>query len=319
MRPDPQAPWPAASRTARIPRHPGRQTERSARQIEPFRLLRDQLLDLARGAVTLIPNLVAAILVLAATWALVAGTARLFARGLRRTRMRPSLQAALVTLLRIAVWVLGLMIAATILFPNLTPTKMLAGLGLGSIAIGLAFKDIFENFLAGILILIREPMKIGDDIECEDVSGQVEHISIRDTYLRQRSGELILVPNSYLFKNPIRVLTDRPLRRIALVVGVAYGEDVDAAREVIRDALAPLASVEHDRRIDVFATEFNSSSVDFTVRWWTGSAPIDEHRSRDEVTAAIKAALDAAGIEIPFPYRTLTFRDPLHLAGDADP
>lgn len=238
---------------------------------------------------------------------------------MRRSRLRPSLQTALVTLLRIGVWTFGLMVAATILFPNLTPTKLLAGLGLGSIAVGLAFKDIFENFLAGILILIREPMKIGDDIECEEVSGRVEHISIRDTYLRERSGELVIVPNSFLFKNPIRVLTDRPLRRISLVVGVAYGEDVDAAREVIRSAFASLETVERDRPVDVFATEFNSSSVDFTVRWWTGSAPIDEHRSRDEVAAAIKAALDAAGVEIPFPYRTLTFREPLHLAGAAAP
>lgn len=290
-------------------------TQRCA-PIEPFRLLRDQLLDLARGAVTLVPNLLAALVVLAVTWALVTGAARLLARLMRRSRMRPSLQTALVSLLRIALWTFGVMIAATILFPNLTPTKLLAGLGLGSIAIGLAFKDIFENFLAGILILIREPMKIGDDIECEAVSGQVEHISIRDTYLRERSGELILVPNSYLFKNPIRVLTDRPLRRISLAVGVAYGENVDAARDVIRAALDPLDTVARDQRIDVFATEFGSSSIDFTVRWWTDSAPIDEHRSRDEVVAAIKSALDSAGIEIPFPYRTLTFRDPLRLSGD---
>ena len=85
---------------------------------------------------------------------------------------------------------------------------MLAGLGLGSIAIGLAFKDIFENFLAGFLILMRKPMRIGDDIECEGLSGQVEQISIRGTFLRKRSGELILVPNSFIFKKPVKILID---------------------------------------------------------------------------------------------------------------
>ncbi len=264
------------------------------------------------------PNLVAAVLALLLTFAVAAGVTRLVARFFRRTRMRPSLQSAMVTLIRIAVWVVGLLVTATILFPNLTPTKLLAGLGLGSIAIGLAFKDIFENFLAGILILIRQPMRIGDDIECEDISGRVEHISIRDTYVRKRSGELILVPNSYLYKNPTRILTDRPRRRIDLTVGVAYGEDVDAARDVIRKAVESLGTVDADERIDVFAKEFNSSSIDFMVRWWTGSTPIDEHRSRDEAVAAIKAALDAAGIEIPFPYRTLTFKEPLALRGDPD-
>lgn len=85
---------------------------------------------------------------------------------------------------------------------------MLAGLGLGSIAIGLAFKDIFENFLAGFLILMRKPTRIGDDIECEGLSGQVEQISIRGTFLRKRSGELILVPNSFIFKKPVKILID---------------------------------------------------------------------------------------------------------------
>ena len=271
------------------------------------------MLDLARTTVALVPNLIAAIIALALTFAIAAGVTRLAGRLFRRTRMRPSLQSAMVTLISIGVWVFGLLVAATILFPNLTPTKLLAGLGLGSIAVGLAFKDIFENFLAGILILIRQPMRIGDDIECEEVSGRVEEISIRDTYLRKRSGELILVPNSYLYKNPTRILTDRPERRIELTIGVAYGEDVDAARDVIRAAVEGLETVNSDERIDVLAKEFNSSSVDFMVRWWTGSTPIEEHRSRDEAVAAIKAALDAAGIEIPFPYRTLTFKQPLAL------
>ncbi|MEQ9125019.1 MAG: mechanosensitive ion channel family protein, partial [Alphaproteobacteria bacterium] len=65
------------------------------------------------------------------------------------------------------------------------------------------------------------------------------------------------------------------------------------------------------RDVQVFAQSFSSSSIDFMVRWWAGSAPIDEHKSRDKVVAAIKRALDEAGIEIPFPYRTLTFKHPL--------
>ena len=261
----------------------------------------------------LVPNLVAAVIALALTFAIAAGVTRLAGRLFRRTRMRPSLQSAMVTLIGIGVWVFGLLVAATILFPNLTPTKLLAGLGLGSIAVGLAFKDIFENFLAGILILLRQPMRIGDDIECEEVSGRVEEITIRDTYVRERSGELILVPNSYLYKNPTRIVTDRAKRRIDLVVGVAYDEDVDAARDVIRKAVEGLNTVDPEERVDVFAREFNASSIDFMVRWWTGSTPIDEHRSRDEVVAAIKSALDAAEIEIPFPHRTLTFKEPPRL------
>lgn len=288
--------------------------------LEPVAIIEDRVRELGTEAIALLPNLIAAILMLILTWLIAMGLAALVTRVLRKSRRRPSLIEALRKIVKIFVWLIGILVAATLLFPSLTPSGLLAGLGLGSLAIGLAFKDIFENFLAGLLILLRKPMKIGDDIECEDVEGTVEHISMRDTFVRKRSGELVLVPNSYLFKNPLKILTDKDLRRISIVVGVAYGEDVDQSRDVILKAVEGLETVA-DKPVQVFAYEFNSSSIDFMVRWWTESTPIGEHRSRDKVVASIKRALDKAGIEIPFPYRTLTFKEPLSLAdrrGDGD-
>lgn len=286
--------------------------------LEPLRLMHEQVLGVAASFFLLLPNLVLATVIVLVTWAIARGLVGVEARLLRLRHTRPSLQLALRTLTRTVVWIAGLLTAAVVLFPNLTPTKALAGLGLGSIAIGLAFQDIFENYLAGLLILLRKPMRIGDDIECQDVSGRVEEITIRDSYIRKRSGELILVPNSFLYKNPVRVLTDRDIRRLDLTVGVAYGEDVDAAREVIRSAFEGLKTPSQGQPVEVFANAFGESSVDFVVRWWAASTPVDELRSRDEVTAAIKRRLDDAGVEIPFPYRTLTFKDPLRLEGEAN-
>ncbi|WP_174802499.1 mechanosensitive ion channel family protein [Martelella limonii] len=284
--------------------------------VKPLAIVTSQINTLARHAIALLPNLVAAIVFLLITWLIAYLIGRSLRSLLRRSKMRASLAEAMEKLSRIMVWTFGLLLAATVVFPGLTPTKLLAGLGIGSIAVGLAFKDIFENFLAGFLILLRKPMRIGDDIECEGLSGRVEAISIRDTFLRKRSGELVLMPNSYLFKNPVKILTDQPTRRIEIVVGVAYGEDVDAARDVIRGAVETIEKRDKNRGIDVFAREFNSSSIDFLVRWWTDSTPRDEHESRDLAVAAIKRALDEAGIEIPFPYRTLTFKDPLKIQSD---
>ncbi|WP_306259726.1 mechanosensitive ion channel family protein [Pararhizobium sp. IMCC21322] len=279
--------------------------------VEPLSILAEQLNSLLRSTVELAPNIVAALLLLLVTWLI----ARLLGGAIRKvlvsSQSRPSLVVALAKLVRIFVWVIGILLTATLVFPGLTPTKLLAGLGIGSIAIGLAFKDIFENFLAGFLILLRKPMRIGDDIECEDLSGRVEQISVRDTFLRKRSGELVLVPNSCIYKNPVRILTDHAHRRISIIVGVAYGENVDAARDVISKALENIETRNREKPVEVFAQEFNSSSIDFMVRWWTGSTPLQEHQSRDQAVAAIKAALDEAGIEIPFPYRTLTFAQPL--------
>jgi small-conductance mechanosensitive channel len=282
--------------------------------VEPLKILRDELEGLLSGLVALLPNILAALLVVLVTW----GVARLLARGagrvLRRSHLRISLQRALVSLTRISVWTAGLMIAAIMLFPNLTPTKLLAGLGIGSIAVGLAFKNIFENFLAGMLILLRKPMQIGDDIVCEGVAGRVEEISLRDTYIRERSGELVLVPNSFLYKSPIKVLTDRRTRRIELMVGVGYDTDLARAHAVIGRAFEGLSTPDRDRRPDILVTAFGESSIDFLIRWWAGSTPIEEHRSRDEVAVAVKRALDAAGIEIPSPRRVLEFADPLPIA-----
>lgn len=282
--------------------------------VKPLEIVSDQINGLVEALIALAPNFVAALLILCLTALAAFGIGRVIHTVMRRSRARPSLITALVKLARIVVWIFGILISITIISPNLTPAKLLAGLGIGSIAIGLAFKDIFENFLAGFLILMRKPMRIGDDIECEGLSGRVEEISIRDTHIRKRSGELVLVPNSFIFKNPVKILTDKPIRRISMVVGVAYDEDVDESRDVIAAAMEELPTRDKSRDAQVFACEFNSSSIDFLVRWWTKSAPVDEHTSRDEAVAAIKSALDKAGIEIPFPYRTLTFKEPLQLA-----
>lgn len=282
--------------------------------IEPLRILREQFEDIAAGLIALLPGLVAALVVIALTWAVAYAVPRATARLMRRWHERPALIAATTTVTRTAIWIIGGLVAAILVFPNLTATNVLAGLGLGSLLVGLAFKDIFENYMAGIMILVRKPMRIGDDISCQDVEGRVEAISIRDTYLRRRSGELILVPNAYIYGNPTTVLTDLPKRRITLEVGVAYDTDLETACRVLRGAFDGLETVDASRKVEVFATAFGDSSIDFVLRWWAGSTPVEELRSRDEVARSVKRALDAAGIVIPFPQRTLGFLGPLSVA-----
>ncbi|WP_416397841.1 mechanosensitive ion channel family protein [Allohahella sp. A8] len=290
--------------------------------IAPLKIIREQIEAFTTSFIAVLPNLLAAVLFLVVVWLANKLIGSIYSRVLARTHMRSSLKAALQSLVSVAVWTFGLLIAATIAMPGLTPTKLLAGLGLGSIAIGLAFKDIFENFLAGILILLREPMRIGDYIEVEGISGEVKKITLRDTYLRQVDGDLILLPNSVLYKNAVSVHTDWDRKRVTIIVGIAYDEDVAEGRRVIEAALKDLDTVDQQRPVEIFAQAFNSSSIDFEVTWWTGSRPVEIRRSKDKVVEAVKTALDEAGIEIPFPYRTLTFKDPLALrssSNDEDP
>ena len=277
-------------------------------------LLRDQVQGMAAGLVRLLPNLAIALLVLVVTWVIARFAVSIGDRLTARTPMRESLRQLIETLVRLGIWIAGLMIAATILMPGLTPASLIAGLGIGALAIGFAFQDIFENFLAGVLIMVREKMHIGDLVEVEGTMGKVERITLRETHIRQLSGELTIMPNSMLFKNPVKILTDEPLRRDEIIVGVAYDTDLPRAIEAIRSAFEGLEHVMPDKPIGIFAREFGASSIDFLVQWWTDSRPRDMRETRTEVLLAIKKSLDSAGIEIPFPTVTQTFGEPVPLA-----
>tara|TARA_R110002110_G_scaffold22536_1_gene87266 strand:+ start:1923 stop:2798 length:876 start_codon:yes stop_codon:yes gene_type:complete len=282
--------------------------------MEPMDILIAQIRDIARGAIEILPQLFISLIILFVTYLCAKLVRHIVKSILKKTNLRPSLVELLVLFSSLTIWLIGIMIAAIIAFPELTPTKMLAGLGIGSVAIGFAFKDIFENFLAGIIILVRREMRIGDFVACEGYEGTVEAILVRETHIRKTDGELVILPNSMLFKNPLTIRTALDQRRTTIICGVAYSEDVDKARSVIKQAVTDCKTVISDSRpVEIFANEFADSSINFEVTWWTGSRPLNIRESRDEVVTAIKSALDKAGIEIPFPYRTLTFKDPVSI------
>ncbi|WP_209347679.1 mechanosensitive ion channel family protein [Pontixanthobacter sp. CEM42] len=286
--------------------------------LNTFATLQDQLLEMGEGLIRALPDMAIAFVILIVTWIVAKFAVRIADKIIGKTEMRPSLKNLVDTFVKLAIWLVGLMIALTVIMPGLTPASLIAGLGIGAVAIGFAFQDIFENFLAGVLIMLREKMRIGDVIECDGITGKVEHITLRETYVRKLSGEVTLVPNSMLFKNPVEILTDKVERRHEVLAGVSYDTDLDQAADVIRTAVESVDEVLTKKGIDVFACEFNSSSVDFKVRWWAGSKPRDGHESRDKVIRAIKRGLDDAGIEIPFPYVTHTFKEAVPLGGKSD-
>ena len=271
--------------------------------------LREQLQEMSEAFVASLPSLAISLLIVLITWIIARFAVRISDMIVGRTEIRSSLKNLVDTLVRLTIWIMGLFIAAVVVMPGLTAASLLAGLGIGAVASGFAFQDIFENFFAGILIMLREKMQIGDVIECEGITGKVEHITLRETHVRKLSGELTVVPNSILFKNPVEILTDVEQRRYDAVVGVSYDTNLDHAADIIRRAVEGVTDVLASKGVDIFAQEFNSSSVDFLVRWWAGSTPRSGRESKDKVIRAIKASLDEAGIEIPFPYVTHTFKE----------
>ena len=273
--------------------------------------LQTQVNAMVEGFVALLPNLAIALFVIVITWLIAKSAVGIAARLTGKSSLRENLRNLVATVVKVAIWIVGLLIAAAVAVPDFTPGGMIAGLGIGALAIGFAFQDIFENFLAGVLIMLRDKMDIGDVIEVEGVLGKVEHITLRETHIRQLSNELTIMPNAMLFKNKVKILNDADIRRDEIMVGVSYDSDLEQSMEAIRKAFDGIDGVVEDKPIGIFAREFGASSIDFLVQWWAeSSAPHDMRDVRTAVVKAIKHELDTAGIEIPFPYVTHTFKEP---------
>lgn len=286
--------------------------DQAAQISNPTQIIIDSVRQLGAAILEKLPILGIGLLILVLTWIAARVINAISRRMMSRSGLRESLVALFCKLINIGVWIAGILVAAMTVFPSFTPGQIITTLGLSSIAIGFAFKDIFENFIAGILVLAREPFRLGDFISCNGIEGTVEHITIRDTHIRQPNANRVVLPNAMLFKNPVTVFTDEKIRRVTIAAGIGYGEDIARAREIIEAAVRTVSSVNQDKPVQIFAREFGASSVDFEVTWWTGTAgePANIRASRDQVIEAVKKALDEAGIEIPFPYRTLVFSKP---------
>jgi small-conductance mechanosensitive channel len=248
-----------------------------------------------------LPSLAIAIIIVLITWRLARLGTAIGDRLTRNTSLRKDLQQLIETMTRLLIWLVGLLIAATAVVPGLTPASLFAGLGVGAVAIGFAFQDIFQNFLAGVLIMVREKMRIGDIIECQGIGGRVERITLRETHVRQLSNELTIVPNSLLFKNPVKVLTDENLRRDEITVGIGYGtaEDIEKTIELIRKAVHDCPNVSSQKPVVAVLREFTGGAINVLVQWWTAALDHDMRLTRSEVMLAIRRAIDAEKIAVP--------------------
>ena len=209
------------------------------------------------------------------------------------------------------IFFIGFMIAMVIAVPGFTPAKLIGALGIGSVAIGFAFKDIFQNLLSGILLLISEPFRIGDQIVSGDYEGTVEDIKIRATTIKTYDGRQVVIPNSDLYTSALTVNTAYKQRRLQVAVGIGYEDDIEEAKAEIIKALDKIESVSRKATPSVIATGFGGSSIDLMVRWFIeDGTQANKVASIHQVVVGIKNALDDAGVNIPFPIRTIDLSDP---------
>lgn len=268
-----------------------------------------RLESLGASAMRLLPNLVIGILVLL----LFLFLARLVRRLVQRINTGRFQENLVIVLGRMAQWamiLLGILLSVTVAFPSFTPGNLISALGITGIAIGFAFKDIFENFLAGILILITEPFRIGDQIVFGGFEGTVEEIETRATKMRTYDGRLVVIPNAELYKGSFIVNTAYPSRRLQYDVVIGNGDDVAVAKRLMLEALAGLPDVEAEPPPDALLVEYADAGVKIRVRWWIKPPyRADALAIQDHVLESIKAALTAQGIDLPYPTHQVLFHD----------
>ena len=264
------------------------------------------------GFFELLPNLVLAVLIVVAAAFVARLVRRLVAGVLHRAADRaPQTKNAvdlLATLVYVAVLAAGTFIALSVLKLDGVVTTLLAGAGVVGLALGFAFQDIASNFIAGILMAIRNPFFVGEIIETNGFTGTVREISLRSTVLDTFQGQKVILPNAKVFGDPIVNYSARGERRVDLACGVGYGDDLSHAQRVAVGAVEGLAMRQSGRPVQLYYTEFGDSSINFVVRFWVAFArQTDFLEAQSEAIKAVKAAFDGNGVTIPFPIRTLDF------------
>lgn len=185
---------------------------------------------------------------------------------------------------------------------------LLGALGIGGLALAFAAQSILENLFSSILIQVRRPFRIGEQVALGDgLEGVVEDINFRVVIIRTFDGERVFVPASAVIQNPITNVTVRGPWRTSLAVGVAYGTDLRTAQRTVLEATRAVAGVLAAPPPEVWFEAFGESSLDLAVRFWHTPEMATRWRVRSDVGMAVTEALEAAGITIPFPQRTLWF------------
>ena len=262
-------------------------------------------------AIVMLPNIVLALIVFILFFFAARWLKLLVKRLTRRHRQARNLGMVLGRLAQGTVILIGLFVALSIVIPTFKAGDLVQLLGISGVAIGFAFRDILQNFLAGILILLTEPFRIDDQIVFKDFEGTVENIQTRATTIKTYDGRRIVIPNSELFTNSVTVNTAFDARRIEYDIGIGYGDDIEQAKRLMLEALYSVDEVLKDPAADVLVMELAESSVNIRARWWIEPPRrADDLYSRDKVISAIKQKLYVEnGIDLPYPTRQILFHD----------
>lgn len=250
-------------------------------------------------------NIIAAIVILVIGRIVVGFLSRMVERGMNKAHVDPSLTSFVKNLTYVAL--LAFVVLMVLARLGVQTTSFIAVLGAAGLAIGLALQGSLANFAAGVLMLIFRPFKAGDYVEIAGTTGTVQEIQIFNTILHTPDNRRVIVPNASVTGGNITNYSSNPTRRIDMVVGVSYEDDIKKAKEILENVVTSDIRVLKDPAPTIAVMELGESSVDFVVRPWVNAA--DYWPTRFALTERIKLELDRNDITIPYPQRDVHIKN----------
>lgn len=263
----------------------------------------DILKDLLIDFIAFLPRLIVAIITFVGTLLAVGPVTRIVRNAAQRKIESQETVLLLTCLVKWTIVVMGFIIALGQV--DFDITGFIAGLGIAGLTIGFALQEIARNFTAGLLIFVRQPFRIGDEVKIASYTGSVEEITTRDTMLCTFDGEQIILPNVDVLGNPIINYSAHTQRRRTIHIGLGYGQDADHARTVFIETLKSVEGVLVDPEPTVYAEELGDSAMILAARFWIDTKDNNLLQVHSNAVVALNAAAERDGIELPYPIQTV--------------
>lgn len=254
-------------------------------------------------------QVVYAIIALIIGWIIVGFISNLAKKAFKKAIPDVALANFLSSIVGVLLKVLLFIVVASVV--GIDTTSFAAIIGAAGLAVGLALQGSLSNFAGGVLILLLKPYKIGEFIEAKGMSGVVKEIQVFYTLLNTVDNKLVIIPNGELSNSPITNYSREPIRRVDITMGIGYGDDIKTAKEIMTKVANshPLVLKEGEAPADpaILVTSLGDSSVNIAVRSWAKTA--DYWTVYTQILEELKYKMDEAGIEIPFPQRTVWMKN----------
>lgn len=255
-----------------------------------------------------LPNFAVAILVIIVFYFIAKGLKKFSYKVLFKKMHQESIKQILSKLIYSTVILIGFFIALGVLQLDKVLTSVLAGAGVLGLAIGFALQGTLSNTVSGFMLSFQPKVRIGDYIESQGISGYVEQISLRNVTLRQPDNDYVIIPNKNLVENPFTNYSWTKRSRIDVSSRVDYKADLQKVEDLVVKILDENFEQKQNEGVEFFYTEFGKSSIKFVTRFWIESQkPKPKLEAQHKAIKLIKKTFEEAGVNIPFPIRTMDF------------